>query len=69
MWFRFLPALLSFRDGVSASLTVVLGHIFTLFERSGFILQDMTNAEGVSVQPALLAELGAVGAQRLVIHL
>lgn len=64
-----LPSLLCFGDGVGASLTVVLRHIFTLFERSGFVLQNMTNAEGVSVQSALLAEFGAVGAQRLIIHL
>lgn len=64
-----LPSLLRFGDGVGASLTVVLRHIFALFERSGFVLQNMTDAEGVSVQSALLAEFGAVGAQRLIIHL
>lgn len=64
-----LPALLRFGDGVGASLTVVLRHILALLERSGLVLQNMTNAEGVSIQSALLAEFGAVGAQRLIIHL
>lgn len=64
-----VSSLFCFGDGVGASLTVVLGHIFALFKRSSSVLQNMTNAEGVSVQPALLAEFGAVGAQRLIIHL
>lgn len=54
------PAVLRLGDGVGASLAVVLGHIFTLLEGSGLILQDMTDTEGIAIESALLAELWAV---------
>lgn len=54
------PAVLRLGDGVGALLAVVLGHIFTLLEGSGLILQDMTDTEGIAIESALLAELWAV---------
>lgn len=41
-------------------MAVVLGHIFTLLEGGSLILQDMTDTEGIAIEPALLAELWAV---------
>lgn len=63
------PAVLRFGNGVGASLAVVLSHIFTLLERSSLVFKNMPDAEGIAVESALLAELGAVRAQWLIVHL
>lgn len=66
---RASPAVLSFGDGVGTSLAVVLGHIFTLLEGSGLVLENVADAKGIAVESALLAELGAVRAQWLIVYL
>lgn len=66
---RLSPAVLRFGDGVGASLAVVLSHIFTLLEGSSLVFKNMPDAEGIAVESALLAELGAVRAQWLIVHL
>lgn len=43
------PAVLRLGDGVGTSLAVVLGHIFTLLEGGSFILQNVTDTEGIAI--------------------
>lgn len=64
-----VSAILCIGNRVGASLAVVLGHILALPERSTPVLQHMADAEGVAIEPSLLAQLGAVRAQWLVIQL
>ena len=45
----YTPAVLRLRDGVGTSLAVVLGHIFTLFERGCLILQNVPDTESIAV--------------------
>ena len=41
-------------------MAVVLGHIFTLLEGGGLILQDVPDTEGIAIESSLLAELRAI---------
>lgn len=64
-----VSAVLRLGDGVGTSLAVVLGHILTLLEGSRLILQNMPDTESIAIESALLAQLWAVRAQRLIVHL
>lgn len=55
-----VSAVLRFWNWVGAPLAVILCHIFTLFEGSSSILQNVANAESVTVESSLLAEFRAV---------
>lgn len=45
---------------VGAALAIVLGYIFALPEGSSSVLEHMADAESITVEPALLAELWTV---------
>lgn len=64
-----VPAVLRLGDWVGTSLAVVFGHIFTLLEGGGLVLQNVPDTESIAIKSALLAELWAVRAQRLIVHL
>lgn len=66
---RYSPTVLRFGDGVCAALAVVFGHIFTLLEGGSLVLQNVPDTEGVAVKTSLLAQFGAVRAQRLIVNL
>lgn len=63
------PAIFCFGNGVGAALAIVLGHILALSEGSTSVLQHMANAEGIAIEASLLTQLGAVGAEWLVVQL